>query len=118
MMWQSAPRAASASSITPGAHRAGRKPRAGESQWQGVPAQALLCRAGDVLMFRSELWHAGSPNRTADRTRYLLQVHYGRRMVVQKFSPYLSWRFAPAVLAACTPRQRRLLGEHAEAEYD
>ncbi|SDH29017.1 Phytanoyl-CoA dioxygenase (PhyH) [Pseudomonas benzenivorans] len=104
--------------VIPGSHRAGRKPLAGERQWQGVPAQAVLCRAGDVLFFRSELWHAGSRNRTADRTRYLLQVHYGRRMVAQKFSPYLSWRFDPAVLAACTPRQRRLLGEHEEAEYD
>lgn len=104
--------------VIPASHRAGRQPLPGESQWQGVPAQALLCRAGDVLMFRSELWHAGSHNRTPDRTRYLLQVHYGRRMVAQKFSPYLTWRFAPEVLAACTPRQRRLLGEHEEAEYD
>ncbi|MNC55279.1 hypothetical protein D3C75_1048000 [compost metagenome] len=69
-------------------------------------------------MFRSELWHAGSDNRSADRSRYLLQVHYGRRMVAQKFSPYLHFQFNPAVLAAATPRQRRLLGEHAETEYD
>ena len=104
--------------VIPGSHRAGRPPAAGESRWQGRAAQPVLCRAGDVLMFRSELWHAGSDNRTADRTRYLLQVHYGRRMVAQKFSPYLHWRFNPAVLAAATPRQRRLLGEHREAEYD
>ncbi len=104
--------------VIPGSHRAGRKPRPGESHWQGVAAQPVLCRAGDVLMFRSELWHAGSRNRTPDRSRYLLQVHYGRRMVAQKFSPYLNWRFNPEVLAACSPRQRRLLGEHAEAEYD
>lgn len=104
--------------VIPGSHRAGRKPRPGENQWQGVAAQAVLCRAGDVLMFRSELWHAGSRNRTPDRSRYLLQVHYGRRMVAQKFSPYLAWQFNPEVLAACSPRQRRLLGEHAEAEYD
>ncbi|MEX6504068.1 phytanoyl-CoA dioxygenase family protein [Pseudomonas zhanjiangensis] len=104
--------------VIPGSHRAGRKPLPGERQWCGEPAQAVLCRAGDVLMFRSELWHAGSRNRSADRTRYLLQVHYGRRMVAQKFSPYLAWRFNPEVLAACTARQRRLLGEHQEAEYD
>lgn len=104
--------------VIAGSHRAGRQPAVGESQWQGQAAQALLCSAGDVLMFRSELWHAGSHNRTPDRTRYLLQVHYGRRMVAQKFSPCLTWRFAPEVLAACSPRQRRLLGEHEEAEYD
>ena len=104
--------------VIPGSHRAGRPPAAGENEWQGQPAQPVLCEAGDVLMFRSELWHAGSDNRTLDRTRYLLQVHYGRRMVAQKFSPYLYWRFNPAVVDAATPRQRRLLGEHEEAEYD
>lgn len=104
--------------VIPGSHRAGRPPRAGERCWRGRPAQPVLCRAGDVLFLRSELWHAGSRNCTTDRSRYLLQIHYSRRMVAQKFSPYLTWRFDPAVLAACTPRQRRLLGEHAEAEYD
>ena len=104
--------------VIPGSHKAGRKPRPGEESWHGRTAEPVLCRAGDVLMLRSELWHAGSRNRTADRSRYLLQVHYGRRMVAQKFSPYLRFRFNPAVLAAATPRQRRLLGEHEPAEYD
>ncbi len=100
-----------------GSHRAGRPPRIDETDWQGRRPEPVLCRAGDVLVLRSELWHAGSRNR-GPRSRYLLQVHYGRRMVAQKFSPYLHWRFDPAVLAACTPRQRRLLGDHEPAEYD
>ncbi|TWC40115.1 phytanoyl-CoA dioxygenase PhyH [Pseudomonas sp. SJZ079] len=104
--------------VIPGSHRAGRPPIEGESQWQGLAPQPVLCHAGDALFLRSELWHAGSRNRTPDRTRYLLQVHYGRRMVAQKFSPYLAFHFNPHVLAACTPRQRRLLGEHEAAEYD
>lgn len=104
--------------VIAGSHKAGRAPVKGETQWQGRSAQPVLCRAGDVLILRSELWHAGSDNRTADRTRYMLQVHYGRRMVAQKFSPYLHWQFNPEVLAAATPRQRRLLGDHQEAEYD
>jgi ectoine hydroxylase-related dioxygenase (phytanoyl-CoA dioxygenase family) len=103
--------------VIPGSHRAGRAPATGESEWRGHAPEAVLCRAGDLLFFRSELWHAGSRNRST-RSRYLLQMHYGRRMVAQKFSPYLEFRFDPAVLAACTPRQRRLLGDHAEAEYD
>ena len=78
----------------------------------------MLCRAGDVLFFRSDLWHSGSDNTTADQTRYLLQIHYGRRMVAQKFSPYLTWQFNPEVIARCTPRQRRLLGDHKPAAYD
>ena len=103
--------------VIPGSHRSGRKPLPGEDRWRGRAPEPVLCQAGDVLMLRSELWHAGSRNRT-DRSRYLLQVHYGRRMVAQKFSPYLRFRFNPQVLAAATPRQRRLLGEHAPAEYD
>lgn len=104
--------------VIPGSHRAGRAPRPGEGHWEGRGPEPVLCRAGDVLLFRSELWHAGSRNTTPDRSRHLLQVHYGRRMVAQKFPPYLHFSFAPATLAAATPRQRRLLGEHAPAEYD
>jgi len=104
--------------VIPGSHRAGRKPLATETRWQGRLPEPVLCQAGDVLVFRSELWHAGSRNRTTDRTRYLLQVHYGRRMLAQKFSPYLAFQFNPAVIAACTPRQRRLLGDHEPSEYD
>lgn len=104
--------------VIPGSHRAGRKPQPGEIAWRGREPEPVLCNAGDALLFRSDLWHAGSRNRTTDRSRYLLQVHYGRRMVAQKFSPYLHFRFNPEVLAAATPRQRRLLGEHQPAEYD
>ncbi|MDG9923726.1 MULTISPECIES: phytanoyl-CoA dioxygenase family protein [unclassified Pseudomonas] len=104
--------------VISGSHRAGRPPASGEQTWRGHEPQPVLCHAGDVLFLRSELWHAGSRNRSSDRSRYLLQVHYGRRMVAQKFSPYLQWRFNPEVLAACTPRQRRLLGDHEEAAYD
>ena len=104
--------------VVPGSHRAGRKPHPGESRWLGRNPEPVLCNAGDVLLFRSDLWHAGSRNQAKDRSRYLLQVHYGRRMIAQKFSPYLQWQFNPAVLAAATPRQRRLLGEHEPSEYD
>src|SRR5690606_2012163 len=90
--------------VIPGSHRAGRKPHAGETTWHGREPEPVLCRAGDVLFFRSDLWHAGSRNRTTDRSRYLLQVHYGRRMVAQKFSPYLAFSFNPAVLPGTPPR--------------
>jgi ectoine hydroxylase-related dioxygenase (phytanoyl-CoA dioxygenase family) len=101
----------------PGSHRAGRPPRAGETSWQGVEGQNILCNAGDVVLFRSDVWHRGTAN-ISSRTRYLLQVHYGRRMVVQKFPPYLDFQFDPDILAQATPRQRRYLGEHPFSNYD
>ena len=104
--------------VVAGSHRAGRAPNADETSWNGREAAAVLARAGDALVFRSDLWHAGSDNRTAERVRYLLQVHYGRREMAQHFSPYLDWRFNPAVLAAATKRQRRLLGDHDPGPYD
>ncbi|RAS22439.1 MULTISPECIES: phytanoyl-CoA dioxygenase family protein [unclassified Pseudomonas] len=104
--------------VVPGSHRAARPPQPGECHWQGREARPVLCQAGDALLFRSDLWHSGGANCSQGRERDMLQVHYGRRMVAQKFSPYLRWQFNPQVLAQATPRQRRLLGEHEEAEYD
>lgn len=91
--------------------------REGEDSWQGQGARDVLCHAGDALVFRSDLWHGGGANHSA-AMRDMLQVHYGRRMVAQKFSPYLAWHFNPEVLEEATPRQRRLLGEHEESVYD
>ena len=97
---------------------AGSHPGAAEAHWSGRLPQPVLCAAGDVLFFRSDLWHSGSDNRTADQVRYLLQVHYGRREMAQHFAPFLGWQFNAEVLAACSPRQLRLLGDHRRGAYD
>lgn len=104
--------------IIPGSHRAGRAPLADEHAWRGTAPQAVLASAGDALVFRSDVWHAGSDNTTRESVRYLLQVHYGRREMAQHFSPFTAWRFDPRVLAAATRRQRRLLGDHEPGPYD
>lgn len=104
--------------IVPGSHRAGRAPRAGEQDWRGVAPRPVLARDGDALVFRSDVWHAGSDNTTRRGVRYLLQVHYGRREMAQHYSPFIGWRFDAAVLAAASPRQRRLLGDHEPGAYD
>jgi len=104
--------------VIPGSHRAGRRPVQGEVHWNGYLPQPVLCNAGDVLFFRSDLWHSGSQNRTSDQTRYLLQVHYGRREMAQHFAPYCDWQFRPGLLASCNSRQRRLLGNHRRGAYD
>jgi hypothetical protein len=49
----------------------------------------------------------------------MLQVHYAKRMITQKFPPYLNrFRFDPELLACCTSRQLRLLGDHTQGSYD
>ena len=102
----------------PGSHRAGRSPSNGESAWRGVEPRSILCSAGDAVLFRCEVWHRGTAN-TSGQVRYLLQVHYARRMITQKFPPYLNrFRFDPAILSRATTRQRRLLGEHEQSNYD
>ncbi|MCY3735794.1 MAG: phytanoyl-CoA dioxygenase family protein [Gemmatimonadaceae bacterium] len=103
--------------FVPGSHRAGRPPD-GDRTWRGTGEHSILCRAGDVVVFRSEVWHRGTANRS-DRVRYLLQVHYARRMITQKYPPYLNrFRFDPAILEQATPRQRRLMGDHRPSNYD
>lgn len=102
----------------PGSHRAGRRPSNGESTWRGVEPRSILCSSGDAVLFRCEVWHRGTAN-TSGQVRYLLQVHYAQRMIAQKFPPYLNrFRFDPAILSRATDRQRRLLGEHAQSNYD
>ena len=100
----------------PGSHKSGRLPE-GATEWQGRTEQSVLCQAGDVVMFRSEVWHRGTGNRS-NETRYLLQVHYAQRGITQKYPPYLNrFQFDPELLAQCTPRQLRLLGDHVTGQY-
>ncbi|MHB8637218.1 MAG: phytanoyl-CoA dioxygenase family protein [Fimbriimonadaceae bacterium] len=106
--------------VIPGSHKSGRALDFGknpEPKWKGKGLEPVLCKAGDVLFFRSEVWHTGSQNKS-NETRYLLQVHYSHRYIAQQFSPYLSWQFNPDVLAAANPRQLRLLGNHRKGAYD
>lgn len=103
--------------FVPGSHFSGRPPN-GDTEWKGKGEQSILCNAGDVIIFRSEVWHRGTAN-TSDENRYLLQVHYAKRMITQKFPPYLNkFQFDEAILAQATPRQRRLLGDHRPSNYD
>ncbi len=101
--------------VIPGSHKSGRRPNPGEEEWHRRKLEPVLVKAGDVLFFRSEVWHSGS-NNTSDTTRYLVQVHYSHRDVAQKFSPW-PWQYNPEILAVASPRQRRILGQHPESAY-
>ncbi|MBT3604228.1 MAG: dioxygenase [Candidatus Latescibacteria bacterium] len=101
----------------PGSHLSGCSPN-GATEWQGQTEKSIMCKAGDVVIFRSEVWHRGTAN-TSDKTRYLLQVHYAKRMVTQKFPPYLNrFQFDPEILKQANPRQLRLMGDHKKSSYD
>jgi ectoine hydroxylase-related dioxygenase (phytanoyl-CoA dioxygenase family) len=103
--------------FVPGSHRAGRPPD-GDTGYKGFPPKGIFCKAGDVVIFRSEVWHQGTAN-TSGQVRYLLQVHYAQRMITQKYPPYLNrFRFDPDILAQATPRQLRLMGDHKRSNYD
>jgi ectoine hydroxylase-related dioxygenase (phytanoyl-CoA dioxygenase family) len=100
-----------------GSHKSGRQP-GDDTAWNGNEEQSILCKAGDVVLFRSEVWHRGSAS-TSPQNRYLLQVFYANRMVSQKFPPY-PHRFPlnESILADATLRQRRLVGDHTRGVYD
>ena len=100
-----------------GSHRSGRAPRADERTWRGNVLTPILAKAGDVALFRSDLWHSGGEHRDASRTRYVIETAYGRRMVAQKFYPYLDFRLEPTIAAAASARQLRLLGRHERSNY-
>ena len=100
--------------VVEGSHKAGRAPDE-DTGFNGKEAKALVCRAGDALLFRSDIWHGALPN-TSDERRYMLQVHYGCAYMQRPFeTPWkkngaLPEEFAPH----CDARLRRLLGERQE----
>lgn len=101
--------------VIPYSHLANSYPN--NNEYKGNKLESVLCKAGDVLLFRSEIWHSGKPN-VSKEVRYLLQVHYGRRTIAQRFRPYLDFQFNPSVINACNNKQLRLLGKHNNAAYD
>ena len=105
--------------VIPGSHKSGHalkwSKEDGDPVYDGKHLEPVLCKPGDVLFFRSEIWHTGSQN-TSDRTRYLIQVHYSHRTIAQRFSPW-PFQYNPEIFAVANERQQRLLGKHPEAAY-
>ena len=106
--------------VIPGSHKSGKALTWGKEKsptWHGRELEPVLCKAGDVLFFRSEIWHTGSEN-TSEKTRYLLQTHYSHRWVDQQFSPYLTFQLNNEFMSTANERQLRLLGKHKPGAYD
>ena len=95
--------------VVPKSHLAGRPPN-NETTWNGIAPQYVMVKAGDVMIFRTEIWHGAGMN-SSDQRRYLMQIFYGYSTLATGYPPikYESL-YNPQVVAQATPRQRTLLG--------
>jgi ectoine hydroxylase-related dioxygenase (phytanoyl-CoA dioxygenase family) len=75
--------------LIPGSHKAGRPPL-DETTWHGIAPQAAIVRAGDVLLFRGDLWHGSGMNSCETERRYMMQIHYGSALVERQY-PAMRW---------------------------
>jgi len=105
--------------VVPGSHRSGRKPNAtadAPPNFKGQGPVSLLTKAGDCVIFNSQLWHRGARNES-DTTRLVQGVTYGRRWVSQRFYPFVGYVMPQHIVDVLNPRQRRLLGFHQHGPY-
>jgi ectoine hydroxylase-related dioxygenase (phytanoyl-CoA dioxygenase family) len=103
--------------FVPGSHYAGRQPDdLRDPSFEGRRSVSMLGRAGDVYLHNGQCWHRGAPN-TSDRTRYLLQIAYGRRWVANRFHPFIDYRLPDHVRARADERCLRVLGKHPKGPY-
>ncbi|MEE9393237.1 MAG: phytanoyl-CoA dioxygenase family protein [Planctomycetota bacterium] len=100
--------------VVPGSHKAGYRPdpKAEKPTYEGRGPQTVLARAGDCLLFHSQLWHRADGHR-CDRPRYVQQVHYGARFISQRLFPMPNFHMPQDFLLRLTPRRQRLMGMHA-----
>lgn len=96
--------------VIPGSHLFGASPPPvmEGTKWEKL-IHSNLGKAGSVIMFNNQVWHRGGPNRS-DRTRYITQVTYARRMIGHKYYPFINYMMPEHVYKDANPRLRRLLG--------
>jgi ectoine hydroxylase-related dioxygenase (phytanoyl-CoA dioxygenase family) len=80
---------------------------------EGTEYEALVSHnlgpAGSVCIFNNQVWHTGSQN-TSDRTRYITQVSYARRVIGHKYYPFMNYTMPEHCYAQADARRKRLLG--------
>jgi hypothetical protein len=98
--------------VVPGSHKRP-FPDGGVTGGPYIPDAVQLCaRAGDAAFFPHALWHGYVTNRSA-QTRKSLIYCYSQ----QCFRPFDYEKASSELLARCTPRQRRLIGDIGEWKY-
>ncbi len=111
--------------VIPGSHRSGQHPPFDSIQdeslrWEGRGCQPALGRAGDVILFVSDVWHRRMPTLEGEHGRFFLQVHYGRRDIAQRLRPTSEANQVSeeAAARATCKRERTVIGLHDPAFYD
>ncbi len=104
--------------VVPGSHKSGQPCPKEESQliYNGKGPIALEAKAGDVALFCSDTWHAGTPH-TGGEPRVVYQMHYGRRDISQRFRPFKNQRIPDEVVERATERGKELIGVHPISFY-
>lgn len=98
--------------VVPGSHKSGLPAPKNETPcYQGKEPLPLPCKAGDMALFCSDLWHRGLPH-TSGEARIVYQAHYSRRDIAQRFRPFKNQRLPDEVVERASPRGRLLLGVH------
>ena len=110
--------------VLPGSHRSGRVPPRDrlddpDLTFENKSPVLLPAKAGDAILFVSDVWHRGTPAREG-KGRFFLQVHYGRRDIAQRIltTQEVNHLSPEAIARAETERERRLIGLHPAYFYD
>ncbi len=111
--------------VLPGSHLSGRFPPRESAldpslTYNGNEVVPFIAEPGDVGLFVSDVWHRRMPTGEADKGRYFLQVHYGRRDIAQRLrsTSEVNHVSAEAIARASSERDRQLIGLHHNLFYD
>lgn len=111
--------------VIPGSHRSGRlapfdRIWDDELDYEGATAVAPEAKAGDVLLFSSDVWHRGTPSGPDGSGRLFVQCHYGRRDIAQRVrtTEAVNHVSPEARDRITSDRERDLLGLHPPYFYD
>lgn len=99
--------------VVPGSHRAGKHLNFSEEieSYKGQEPISVLAKAGDCLIFNSQIWHRGATN-LSDNPRYVQQIIYRKKFIVPHMAHDNNVVYqAPAhIIERANPRRRRLMG--------
>jgi ectoine hydroxylase-related dioxygenase (phytanoyl-CoA dioxygenase family) len=118
------PMEAGPTAVLRGSHRSGRLPPRDrltdlDLTFENRKPVFLPAKAGDAILFVSDLWHRGTPAQ-AGHGRFFLQCHYGRRDLAQRIqtTAEVNQLSSDAIGRAQTERERTLIGLHQPFFYD